>query len=314
LLGVVVVGFLPTSMFLYWLTRLRSGRGGPWELERERDVVGFFGQRPSQQWSMWAFFWSVVFATLVVTVGFLLAYPATIGFLIELRYDEGGLTAAGPADQAWAGPNGLGPLCRPLFFGFLGAYLFTLFTITRRFSAGDLTPDAYMQVASRTILAVIVAAVVKMVFSLQGGAGKEADSAGHSVLYAFTFLVGIFPENGLSWLLSFLRRYLPRGAGEIDSSYELQKLAGLNRWHSIRLNVEGIDNVYNLANVDIHDLVQRTKFSVQQLFDWVDQALLLIHLKSYEEFAKVQQLACGVTSTFSPCTATAARATRSPRP
>ncbi|MEJ2480470.1 MAG: hypothetical protein P8Y78_09895, partial [Acidihalobacter sp.] len=64
------------------------------------------------------------------------------------------------------------------------------------------------------------------------------------------------------------------------------------------MNVEGIDNVHNLANSDVTDLVRRTKFSVQQLFDWIDQAVLLIHLSSYEEFKAVQALGIRGLSDF----------------
>ena len=72
------------------------------------------------------------------------------------------------------------------------------------------------------------------------------------------------------------------------------QIAGLNGWHAIRLSVEGVENVHNLANADIQDLIRNTRFSVQQIFDWVDQAVLLIHLASAEEFSKLQALGAAI--------------------
>jgi len=209
------------------------------------------------------------------------AYPAALGFLL----DQNVLGNSPPS----GGSGNLVALSRPLFFAFLGAYLFILHTTARRFMAGDLNPDAYVYIATRMIISVIVAAMLVLAGNPQAFQINTAGSSYAIFTYIVAFVVGIFPENGLNWLLSFVRRHF-KGIGEIDQSYQLQKLAGLNRWHAIRLNVEGIDNVYNLANADIYDLVRKTRFTVQQIFDWVNQSILLIHLRSDEEFKAVQQL------------------------
>ncbi len=287
LLAVILIGYLPISLFLYWLVKVREGQGS---LVRDRDIAGFFGQRPTRYWHGWAYVWSMLFASLVIMVGFLLAYPAAIGFLIA------GNLIDNPALVALAA--NLEIASRPLFFGFLGAYLFTVQTITRRFLTSDLNPESYMQVASRTIVAVIVAAIFSMAFPIQNEAANLGGGVLLATLYTLAFVIGIFPENGMSWILSFARRYFPSDTSDKEPSYELQTLQGLNRWHAIRLNVEGIDNVHNLANVDVSDLVQRTQFSVQQIFDWIDQAVLLIHLSSLDEFRSVQGLGIRGLSDF----------------
>ncbi len=288
LLAFVLIGFLPVSLFLYWLVKVRGGQGS---LVRDRDIAGFFGQRPTRYWHGWAYFWSMLFATLVIAVGFLLVYPAAFSYLIA------GMQLDNPQLSSLAAQ--LEGASRPLFFGFLGAYLFTLQTVTRRFLTSDLNPETYMQVASRTILAVIVAAIFSMVFPFQAQAAGLGGIALNVVIYTLAFVIGIFPENGLNWIISFARRYMTDNSGaEQEKSYELQSLQGLNRWHAIRLNVEGIDNVHNLANADVIDLVQRTKFSVQQIFDWIDQAVLLIHLSTLEEFHNVQALSIRGLSDF----------------
>jgi tetratricopeptide (TPR) repeat protein len=289
LLAAILIGYLPISLFLYWFTKVRGGQGSLAGLIRDRDIAGFFGERPTQHWNDWAYVWSMLFATLVITVGFLLAYPATLGFLVSANLVQNTLLSSVAAN--------LETVTRPLFFGFLGAYLFTIQTSLRRFMTTDLTPDTYFQVATRTILAVLVAAVFSLAFPVQA----DAEILGidrNAIIYTLAFVVGIFPENGLNWILSFARRYMPNDIEDIDLSFPLTRLSGLNRWHAIRLNVEGIDNVHNLANSDVTDLVRRTKFSVQQLFDWIDQAVLLIHLSSYEEFKAVQALGIRGLSDF----------------
>lgn len=287
LLAFVLIGFLPISLFLYWLVKVHGGQGN---LVRDRDIAGFFGQRPTRYWQGWIYFWSMLFATLVITVGFMLVYPAAISYLLA------GMQIENPALSSLAAQ--LEIASRPLFFGFLGAYLFALQTITRRFLTSDLNPETYLQVASRTILAVIVAAIFSMAFPIQPEAATFGSGALTVVIYTLVFVIGIFPENGLDWILSFARRYIPSDADAKAMSYELQWLQGLNRWHAIRLNVEGIDNVHNLANADVIDLVQRTRFSVQQIFDWIDQAVLLIHLRDLEEFRSVQCLGIRGLSDF----------------
>jgi hypothetical protein len=137
-----------------------------------------------------------------------------------------------------------------------------------------------------------------MGLSLQLVQAQVPSTALNTIVYIVTFVVGIFPDDGIRWIMSFARRYLPGGHEREEEHYELQLLRGLNRWHAIRLNVEGIDNVHNMANADIYGLIQRTRFSVQQIFDWVDQAVLLIHLRDEKEFEEVQAIGVRGLSDF----------------
>jgi len=285
--GFVLVGYLPISLALYWLVKVRGGEESASRLRREREISGLFGERPAQRWSTAGHFWTMLFATVVTAIGYLLAYPAAGSLLTGAEVEPGVLQT----------------ISQPLFFAFLGAYLFAVHTTARRFHTGDLNPDAYIDVATRMIVAVIVAAILGLGLAETGSDSPLA----RNIVYILSFVVGIFPENGLDWVVSLARQRLPR-AGEmtaeerqrwsIDSNYPLQLLKGLNRWHAIRLNVEGIDNVHNLANADLPELIRKTRFSVQQLVDWVDQAVLLIHLRNYDEFVRVQELGIRGLSDF----------------
>lgn len=287
LAGFILVSYLPVSLLLYWLVKVRGGEENASRLRREREITGLFGERPAQRWSSAGHFWTMFSATVVTAAGYLLSYPAAGSLLTGVEGD----------------PSGLQRISQPLFFAFLGAYLFAVHTTARRFHTGDLNPDAYIDVTTRMIVAVIVAAIL----SLGLAETASENPLARNIVFIISFVVGIFPENGLDWIVSLARQRLPR-SGEmteaerkrwtIDSNYPLQLLKGLNRWHAIRLNVEGIDNVHNLANADLPELIRSTRFSVQQLVDWVDQAVLLIHLRNYDEFVKVQELGIRGLSDF----------------
>jgi tetratricopeptide (TPR) repeat protein len=279
--GLILIGYLPASWGFYWMTRLRGGRQTAAAALRIRDIAGMFGERPTEHWRGASYLGTVAFATLIVMVGFALAYPATLGFLVD-RDLVGNAAVRGIA-------GGLQQVSRPLFFGFLGAYLFTLQITLRRYLDSDLNPDAYFIVATRMLLALIVAGMMGIALPSRL---NEATLAGVSVpvaTYVVAFVVGIFPENGLDWLVSFARSFVPMPKDEGENPLPLQTLSGLTRWHAIRLNVAGVANVQNLANADHFDLIRRTRFSVQQIMDWVDQAILLIHLADAELFKKLQK-------------------------
>ena len=280
LVGAVIVGYVPASFLLYWLVKVRGGHGNAQSLMREREISGFFGRRPEEAWNGLGQIGAVIFATLVIALGFLLAYPALQTFFFATAQPSAAFLA-------------LQTFSLPLFFAFLGAYLFTLHTTARRFHGGDLNPDAYVAATTRMIVAVIVAAIFSIAFPLQ-----SVTPVSRATIYVLTFVIGIFPENGMEWILSFAGQFIPQMGKSVERNHDLQRLKGLNRWHAIRLNVEGIDNVHNLANADLYELVRATKFTIQQLFDWVDQAVLLTHLKNEQEFDAIQELGVHGLSDF----------------
>ena len=208
--GFVLVGYLPISLALYWLVKVRGGEESASRLRREREISGLFGERPAQRWSTAGHFWAMLFATVVTAIGYLLAYPAAGSLLTGAEVEPGVLQT----------------ISQPLFFAFLGAYLFAVHTTARRFHTGDLNPDAYIDVATRMIVAVIVAAILGLGLAETGSDSPLA----RNIVYILSFVVGIFPENGLDWVVSLARQRLPR-AGEmtaeerqrwsIDSNYPL---------------------------------------------------------------------------------------------
>ena len=62
----------------------------------------------------------------------------------------------------------------------------------------------------------------------------------------------------------------------------LGMIDGISQFHETRLRDLGIDNVQNLASIDIPFTLINTTFSAQEIIDWVDQAVLYLHLESAE--------------------------------
>ena len=56
-------------------------------------------------------------------------------------------------------------------------------------------------------------------------------------------------------------------------------LDGLNAYQEDRLMLEGIENLQNLATANIVDLMLRTRHPVEQIIDWIDQAVLHLHVR-----------------------------------
>ena len=157
-------------------------------------------------------------------------------------------------------------------FGFLGAYFFVTHMLLRRYFSGDLNPKAYTYAVVRLLTVFILGLVIQLILGRAGAAGWVASAS------VAAFVVGIFPNTGLRWIIRWANR-LTKGlsAPEVLDRYPLTKLDGLNAWHDARLLEEKVENVQNLSTARLEDLIIHTNFSPFQLVDWMDQALLFIH-------------------------------------
>lgn len=163
-------------------------------------------------------------------------------------------------------------------FGFLGAYFFSLNLIFRRYVRTDLTPKAYTHVTVRLLVTFIVVWVVSLLPLV------SADSTGEVswVLLVLAFLVGIFPETGITLAQDVLHRTL--GGRRVFPSLEekdpLDHLEGINLYDRTRLLEEGIENIENLAHFNLIELMLRTRIPTARLVDLFDQSVLYLHTKA----------------------------------
>ncbi len=160
-----------------------------------------------------------------------------------------------------------------LKYAFLGAYSFILGMLVRRFYQGDLRPSAYAAAVLRIITVLIMIAALHAALF----AHLPATVARGEV--AVAFLIGIFPLAGLEALRRLASSTLKEQLPQVDPEYPLNQIDGLNIWYETRLAEEGVEDMQNLATMNLVDVILHTRVPVGRLIDWVDQAFLLIHLE-----------------------------------
>lgn len=156
-----------------------------------------------------------------------------------------------------------------LSFAFIGAYVFFLQTLLRRYFQTDLRAGAYISGYVRVVAALLVVVVLHAVIP---------DQTPGNVVIAVAFVVGWFPNAGMQWLVRVASRRLRGTVPSLEPAYPLNRLDGLNIWYETRLLEEGIEDLENLVTAKLVDVLLHTRVPVARLVDWVDQALLLIHL------------------------------------
>ena len=157
---------------------------------------------------------------------------------------------------------------------FLGAYIYCLSSMTRRWVQSDLTTGVLWRLNVRFAVAFVVGLLLVNIF-LHSESASVADS---TYLNGFAFLVGITPDLFLRWLSNQVNRVFRLTSENIDDIFapsQLRtKIGGMSFWQSDRLAEEGIESVEDLAMKEIPSLLLRTRFDTPLLMSWVDRALL----------------------------------------
>lgn len=156
----------------------------------------------------------------------------------------------------------------------------------RRYLAFDLTPSVYIFTAARFVFAFILGAIVAVGMGTFLAAASVPFDVNLATVSIITFFIGFFPEQGLNWVTATAQKALKQQGG-ISKETRLAEIEGLSIWHQGRLKQEGIENIQNLATVDIPILIINTPYPVTQIIDWVDQAILLAHTND-RDFAALE--------------------------
>ncbi len=154
-----------------------------------------------------------------------------------------------------------------LQFGFVGTYWFILQDVIRRYFRDDLKTAAYVSASVRIVLVAIVVTTVSLI-----PAGSPAQ------WNALAFFIGIFPNVGMQVLKASVDKAFKGVVPSLDSRYPLSDLDGLTIWDQARLLEEGVEDLHGLVTANLVDLLLRTRIPVERLVDWLDQALLCLHL------------------------------------
>ncbi len=176
--------------------------------------------------------------------------------------------------------DALYPRLSPISAAFLGAYFFCLQSLFRRYVRRDLGPSAYVGVALRIILAIVGIWIIEEVWTLVPWVGSAATAGGaNDGLIAAGFVIGVFPR--VAWQLiagSLKQKIPPEWLPSLQTRLPISDLDGLTVWHEARLEEEDIENVPNMATADLLELMLNTRFAPDRLVDWMDQAILYVHL------------------------------------
>jgi tetratricopeptide (TPR) repeat protein len=176
-----------------------------------------------------------------------------------------------------------------IFYAYLGAYVFSIQELIRRYNTYDLQPQVYSSILVRMLVATTITfagasmlmASGETLSSAEAGAGA-AEPTGWAALLAF--LIGIFPSRGLRWFQSRANQAVDTG-GEQGNSLSVREIQGISTWHESRLLEMGVDDVQNLATIDIRKVLLSTRFDTQEIVNWIDQAILLDKVRSrYQRF------------------------------
>ena len=171
---------------------------------------------------------------------------------------------------------------------FMGAYLWGLQQITRRYSMNDLIPAAYYNVGVRMIFATLLALVFyhlsKMIpdflsplFSTPEDTGSNGgSSSAHLLMPIVAFLIGLFPQRGLQWLTSKFSIFTREDNPSVRD-LPLEMVEGITLYDQVRLQEMGIDSCYDLANLDYIPYLFKTPYSPRILIDWILQAKLCVY-------------------------------------
>jgi hypothetical protein len=170
-------------------------------------------------------------------------------------------------------------------YGFLGAYLFSIALVCRRYTTWDIQPSLYMT-CTLTIIAglafnyVAFEAISNLTMpSSDTNTPTTGIGAGLMAITAFSF--GFFPSLATRWFNRIAHTALNERQHRADA-FPLGLIDGISRFHESRLLDEGIDNIQNLACANIEDLLCHTRYSAQQVMEWVDQAILYTYLETSE--------------------------------
>ncbi len=159
--------------------------------------------------------------------------------------------------------------------GFIGAYLYSFLPFFQRCTRRDLPPRAFLHYGLNIFIGTVGVALFGNLF-LGSIAGSATQLAAAAVLGSVPFyLLAAARKQGLG--------PLKLGASKPSAGcQDLCEIPGIDYEYAERLREEGIMNIQNLAFADIENLSKRTRLNRAMLFDWKDQAILMLLTRSIQ--------------------------------
>ena len=181
---------------------------------------------------------------------------------------------------------------------FMGAYLWGIQNISRRYSMNDLIPAAYYNIGIRMIFAGILALVFYHLSKIMPGIMAtmfsppaddppvEVNNSAHMLMPVVAFLIGMFPQRGLKWLTEKFSIFTQQKDPTVRE-LPLEMIEGITMYDRVRLQELGIDSCYDLAHTDYIPYLFKSPYSPRILINWILQAKLCMyfgeHVKDLRE-------------------------------
>jgi hypothetical protein len=215
---------------------------------------------------------AVGFASAVTAAGLtMLAFGDRLPELVPQILLTGGSETGGDGDELRF-PRAGSELIMSM--GFLGAYVWGLLALARRYFVSDLHPGLYYGLSTRMLVAAVVSLVIYNASQALTGADTGSADGGITAMIwpALAFTIGAFPQRGVQWLT--MRLLISREDAALRRAAPLGMIEGMTPYDQMRLEEEDIDSCYDLASADLVPLVLRTPYSARTLHEWILQAKL----------------------------------------
>ncbi len=262
---IVIYLFLPLSAWTYFKCRRHRHQLKVERILRvldvdERDRPAYVERSTATHMVL-----AIVYSTLVSVVG-LTALMFSEWLEKKLAIVPGGF----PADNSLL----------MLGMAFLGAYLWGVQYVLRRYMSDDLEPAVFYGLSLRMLLAGALAVVIFNGYEVLAGEGASAADSNGGVVEtmwpALAFILGMFPQRGLSWLRDRIPMFSPQAHPSVRK-LGLDIIEGVSMHDRLRLEEYGLDNCFDLATVDFVPLTIGTPYSARTLVDWILQAKLCVY-------------------------------------
>jgi len=164
---------------------------------------------------------------------------------------------------------------------FLGAYIWGVQYILRRYSLNDLVPNVYYNFSLRMILSALIAVILYNAYeAVVGNDEVNVITDNRFVIWPIiALMIGMFPQRGLRWLTERLPFVSPETSDSVRDA-PLEMIEGIESQDKQRLMEAGIDTCYDLAVVDFIPLFLNTPYGARQVIDWILQAKLCVYCSS----------------------------------
>ena len=280
----VLVGFLPVCAYTYYTYRIGQRKLEIKRILRVLSIQSEYRDIYVQDIGRMHFFVAVMFTMSIATAGLaalLLSSELHLADTPTLLLSGSQLTnlECGPTSSCLKAYQHGALLAFGL--GFLGAYIWGLQGIFRRYSMNDLMPIAFYHFGLRMLLSSFIALLI---YHAVGGFNSDVSSVkegsqtllptSDGALIILLFLVGMFPQQGLRWL----KNKIGFNSNEHPSvrPLPLNMIEGMSSYDVYRLEELGIDTCYDLANADFVPLLLKTSYGARELIDWLLQAKLCV--------------------------------------